>query len=519
MKLSQDIIYYRLSREFSVRYIKRNEADVTLKRPIFYENEANISNCAVIISAEDLKIFIDKRISFSDTLFICTGKPPKSAKAPECSVIAFEAKVSPVGIFNYLQEVYNLFDNWDEALKNVCYEGGSFGDLIDCCDPVISDPVILVDKEFHYVAYSKEMSEERGIDAFMDENNNIPVDDVNDFIANSEFQELYDIREVFGYSSAYSSSAVEDMVCRNIFYRNDYVGRLVITLIDIDEHVMKYNIALLKHLIVYVDKLFGKYISFNPKEIVLNSLRSLLLDGLDKKEISDGQWEKALEENGWNQSDKLQLVQFKPNTSYNINMYAKYLGTEIESKWKGCACFEYNDRLLLLVNHDKFGAPAKMTFNQSLAYFLRESLLVAGRSRVFSDMKLLCSAYEQTDIALDFGGRETPTLWFYKFDDYVLSYMLSSCTGSFAKEQICSEKLLALKQYDAEKKTEYYKTLLVYFKCRLNAAASAKKLFIHRSTFLNRMDRILEIMGIDFDSNDQLLYLALSFQILERNSL
>lgn len=513
MKLSQDIIYYCLSRKFPVQYFKRNEANFNLKRPIFYENEADISSSVVIISADDLKLFTDKRISSSDTLFICTGKYSKSLKTPEGSVISFETEVSPLAIFNCLQEIYNHFDHWDEALKDICYEGGNFVDLIDCCDPVISDPILLVDKKLHYVAYSKEMTVERGGDAFMDENNNVPVDTVNDFIADSEFQELYDIRDVFGYSS----SEVEDMVCRNIFHRNEYVGRLLIIISDIDEHVKKYNIAILEHLYVYVDKLYGKYMSFNLKEIVLNSLRSLLLEALNKKEISDGQWEKALEENRWNPSDKLQLVQFRPNTRYNKNMYTKYLGTEIENKWQGCASLEYNDRLLLLVNHDKFGAPTKMNFKQTLAYFLRESLLVAGLSRIFSDMKQLSSAYEQTDIALDFGVRKTPTLWYYKFNDYELSYMLNCCTGPFEKEQICSEKLLALKQFDAEKKTEYYKTLLMYFECSLNAAAAAKKLFIHRSTFLNRMDRILEITEIDFDSNDQRLYLALSFKLLEGN--
>ena len=454
MKLSQDIIYYHLSREFPVRYISRREPDIKLKRPIFYENNADISNSAVIISADELKVFSDKWIFNSDSLFICTGEPPKSAKALGGSVIAFESEVSPLSIFNYLQEIYNLFDNWDEALKNVCYEGRNFESLIKCCDPVISDPVFLTDKEFRYVAYSKELAEKRGAgDDYIDENDNLPIDALNNFIADSSFQELFDIREVFGYSS----SIVEDMVCKNIFYQNEYVGRLLIKLIDIAEHIKNYNIAILEHLYLYVDKMYEKYKSFKHKEILLNSLRSLLFDILNKKEVSNGQWEKALEENGWNQSEKLQLVQFKPNTSYSKNMYAKYLGAEIESKWKGCTCIEYNDRLLLLVNHDKFDAPTKGDFYQTLAYFLRESLLSAGLSRVFSEMKQLCSAYEQTDIALDFGVRETPKLSYYKFDDYVLSYMLSSCTGPFAKEQICSEKLLMLKRYDAEKRTEYYK--------------------------------------------------------------
>ena len=47
--------------------------------------------------------------------------------------------------------------------------------------------------------------------------------------------------------------------------------------------------------------------------------------------------------------------------------------------------------------------------------------------------------------------------------------------------------------------TQYYKTLECYVKCRYNAAHTAKELFIHRSTFLNRLERIKELTKLDLD--------------------
>ena len=44
---------------------------------------------------------------------------------------------------------------------------------------------------------------------------------------------------------------------------------------------------------------------------------------------------------------------------------------------------------------------------------------------------------------------------------------------------------------------------------------SARKLFIHRSTFLYRLERIQEIVPIDFNNEDELFYLLLSFRILD----
>ncbi|WP_373887473.1 helix-turn-helix domain-containing protein [Desulfosporosinus nitroreducens] len=54
-----------------------------------------------------------------------------------------------------------------------------------------------------------------------------------------------------------------------------------------------------------------------------------------------------------------------------------------------------------------------------------------------------------------------------------------------------------------------------YFECKYNAVAAAKKLFIQRSSFFYRMNKIREMVNIDFDSNDEMLYLAISLEILK----
>lgn len=518
MNLSQDIIYYSLSRRYPVRYLKRNDTEVILKRPLIYNNGEDMTNRSVIIRAEELNALTDNPVPESDALnmlYICTGKLPKSVKSLEGSVITIDQEISPAVLFNTIQEIYDQFDHWDETLKTVCYEGGSFSDLIECTDSYIPDPILLVDKTFHYVAYSKEKAKKTGYTTYMDENDNMTLDAVNDFIADSKFQALYDIPGVFDYSSVDPSFGDICMICKNIFYRDDYVGRLIIGLEDKSDYARKYNTAIMAHLFFYIEKLYNTYRSFDLKEIVLSSLRSLLLDGLNGKEIAEGQWEKAFEENGWTPGDRMQLIQFRQKPHYSKNIYAEYLGAEIEREWQGCACFKYNDWLLMLINLDKSGVRAENNFYKDFAYFLRESLLIAGFSRIFSDMKQLHSAYEQTETALHYGLNKSPTLWYYRFDDYVLSYMLSCCKGTFTREQICNEKLLVLKQHDAEKKTAYYQTLLTYFECRLNAALAAKKLYIHRSSFLSRIDRIIALTGIDFDSNEELLYLLLSFEIMK----
>ena len=79
------------------------------------------------------------------------------------------------------------------------------------------------------------------------------------------------------------------------------------------------------------------------------------------------------------------------------------------------------------------------------------------------------------------------------------------------------EKLLRLKYADEENGTEYFRTLRLYLDNHFNAVQTARELFIHRSTFLYRLERIKAILGTDFNNKDEILYLMLSFRLLDRD--
>lgn len=84
---------------------------------------------------------------------------------------------------------------------------------------------------------------------------------------------------------------------------------------------------------------------------------------------------------------------------------------------------------------------------------------------------------------------------------------------------LCYEKLLDLQKSDKLQNTEYMKTLRVYLEHNLNTVQSAKALFIHRSTFLYRLERIKSILETDLEDPDELFYLNLSFRLLDNEEM
>ncbi len=77
------------------------------------------------------------------------------------------------------------------------------------------------------------------------------------------------------------------------------------------------------------------------------------------------------------------------------------------------------------------------------------------------------------------------------------------------------ENLLKLKSMDETNNTEYLRTLRVYLDNHLNAVQSARELYIHRSTFLYRLDKIKGILNSNLDDPNEILYLMLSFRFID----
>ena len=95
--------------------------------------------------------------------------------------------------------------------------------------------------------------------------------------------------------------------------------------------------------------------------------------------------------------------------------------------------------------------------------------------------------------------------------------MLEQGRGEFPGELVCSRRILELRDFDALHHTDYYHTLKCYVQNQLNAVQTAKQLFIHRSTFLYRMEKIGEIVDLDLNDYDTLLYVMMTFRILEQD--
>lgn len=224
---------------------------------------------------------------------------------------------------------------------------------------------------------------------------------------------------------------------------------------------------------------------------------------------------RELSELGWSGNHEYMCLILQITYLNQQNLSTKAICRYIKKKFEDSVSFLYQDEIVAFFDLTRLGKSQEEVAGK-LVYFIRDTYLKAGYSRVMTGHMNLRRQYVQAKTALDVGSRKKPYLWIHYFGQVALTYILEQATRRLPGTMICHEGLLELKKHDEENQTQYMETLRVYLEQHLSATQAARELFIHRSTFLYRLDRIKEILQSELDDPEEIFYLELSFRLLEQ---
>jgi len=217
--------------------------------------------------------------------------------------------------------------------------------------------------------------------------------------------------------------------------------------------------------------------------------------------------------NGWQKNEGCYigyLLLYPSNVQIKSSLYyCRY----ITQKFPGVYSVEKNDHLILIIREGIY--PAAKEFLAQFILFIRDCNFRFGISNLCTDLTQLSFYCHQAEIALNYGMQKNETIWCHRFSDYAFTYLLREASHEMPAELLCAPELMTLQNYDKVKKSDYYETLKTYLDNKMNAAQTAKQLFIHQATMVYRLKRLKELTGIDYEDTDQMLYLHLSYKILE----
>ena len=99
------------------------------------------------------------------------------------------------------------------------------------------------------------------------------------------------------------------------------------------------------------------------------------------------------------------------------------------------------------------------------------------------------------------------------YTDYSFYDLLFNYSGKVPLQNFCHPALQLLKDYDKVNNTQLYITLKTYLKCNRNLGITAEALFLHRNSVIYRINRIVDVTGIDLNNINTIYSLVDSYRI------
>lgn len=508
MNLTARILIKKLEEKYPVRHSPNLPDHATLGRPVFYTGKEQTLDHHLYIMT-DIHLRTEK-VSFPKTsCIIYVGKRDDTIPKYLTNVCVIDCGVDAITVFNDIQSIYNLFENWYEKLLRARLEEESIYHMLDMSLPVFNNPLVVVEMDFTVTAKAGDTK-----DAF-----NEPVfgstDDTYILLTKLKSDKNYImLREKNGpflYPPTGDNSALGyKSLCVNIKKHGLTTHRLMMLGVNGTPDA-DYGFLLEQLASVIGHTLSHKTPQKSEKNRSLHTVLATILTDRTADYVTTSQ---RLDSLGWYSRNEYLCVVFQMTSLDMKTLTENSVCSYVENVIPYSCAFSHKGKIVIYVNMTK----ADMTLNsisERLIYFIRDSYFKAGYSRVMVGHFNLRRQYLQAMVSLDLGERKRPDMWSHKFNDIAFDYILEQSTRRLPGYMISHEKLLRLKDIDEFQHTDYIHTLKLYLDNHLNAVKTAKDLFIHRSTFLYRLDKIKSLLETNLEDPEEILYLMLSFRFIE----
>lgn len=505
MKLNSDIIYDFLSRQVPLTHYGQHQNALMLQRPLLFSDTIHefVSNQLYVAYSVQLP---QTPVLQEDVVLVCVGGPPPAIYLTStCSCLVVLDDTDIFTVFNYLQKLYNRFDVWEASLTNIINTTANISELLEVSYPILENPMVVIGADYHYLGYSSIIDKREDLAVYRPDSNNkfqpeklalsIHMGDTNMSMTQPFYME-------FDGNVHYSI---------NLFHKGVYTGNLKVAFVF--RPYRESDNILVQYLAHCIEKAIPKLVDITYRDTeVLRGAVSSLLRGTP---LSSAQ-RQVLSVNS-PQSSYLCLKLIRGERSKKKVPIA-YFCHHIENTFPGSIALEHNSSIIAILRIHTLPF-TKEELYQKICDILQEMNLKAGISNTFLDISRLHLCYRQACIALEMGSPLYPERNAYFFNDYALRYMMYSCMGEFPLEMLYSEGFRQLLEYNQDAQVDYLETLQVYLNNNLNIAQSAKALFIHRSTFLERLKRIESLLHTELKDPEQRLCLNIILKIREMRQL
>ncbi len=450
----------------------------------------------------------DSLSSYTDICFLIAGTTNVDFFHPSSTVLMVGKEKDFPEIINLAQQTFERYSNWDLQLHLAMNGENPIEDMLSASLDIFHNPMFVHDTNYYILACPRQVP---GMSVWERDKRTgrlmVPLSLIHDFKFEMEYMRTLTTRGVDTYSQDTRGYRI---MYRNLFIGGNYEGRICVdelqsAFLPGTEETLEY-LATLIELCIVNRNVFRTDMGNDP--------RKFMEDILNDETPDIGKVQDFLVYQGWNKSDRYLCLRLEAGSNaeqmYSTQATLGHIELQIPD---GCA-FVYGQGIVVCVNLTIKNSSISEVLS-GLAIILREGLFKMGVSTELHDFLYFRQGYLQACAALRLGQKSGSMIWCYRFDDYMMDYVLARSTERISPTLLCSPKLRILKQYDEKNHTELYRTLQIYLSLERNVLQTANTLFIHRSTLFYRLERIQKLAKTNLDDAAERLALQYSFALME----
>ena len=494
MKLNADIIYNALKEAYSVSIEGERAKELCLSRPEFYmEDERSFqSRHLYLATAEHLPHRPDIR---NGAVLVCIGENIHLRYYRErLCLITIRSKADFFRVFQFIQAVFDRYDTWEDALVKNLLEEADIRRMVDDSLDIFRKPLTVLDRSFRYVASA---GTEGSTEWMPSSGGFLTSENLSAFMSESDLmtEKKGALRiEMHG----------NRILSVNLFSREDeYEGCLNVAVgengFDDGEEALA----------VFLAGMLEKLIARSPG--ILNdeasSLKSLLYALVQEQPISYAQ---RMMLNASNRKNTYVCVYMQYREKHN-HIPAGYICDMFEETFSDSYAVRISDNLVCFLNINKGFEASEKKLNE----FVQSLNLSAGVSGCFSDLFDIRVHFSQAVAACENGLLLDPSQHVFMFRDYALTEMIINSLGSLPAEAYFPDGLAGLIEHDRQSGVSYLETLRVFLEENMSYTSASRRLYIHRSTLIDRIARIERDLDINLSDSDQRLRMEMILKAVE----
>ncbi|WKY46571.1 helix-turn-helix domain-containing protein [Eubacteriaceae bacterium ES3] len=398
---------------------------------------------------------------------------------------------------------------WNNDLKEMLHSGKDLETFFSHLSDLINMPYFLFDDNNQIRLSSKK-------------NNLLEYKDTHLHKRVSELLEDPEYRAMISHKDVYlfpQKPFKERFLCFNIFDKSNLTLRLLLQITDSPDAPSPGLVQLFRIFSQSLEKAFNVPSGISVRRHQDDQLHLLI----NKLLYETGSYNsetvcQILNPFYWKPDHLYQLVclQFFEGSTWDTSI--SYVCNQLEASFPHSCAVRFDNDILLINNLTLTEPNANKNFLSHLSPLIRDYTCKAGISDSFNSLLHLKSYHKQALKALHIGHKLHPDFWCYQFSDFKLSYLRHKLTEDFSAEMLMPPGFQTLLISDFKNHSEYVKTLSAYLEKGNNISAAAESLFIHRTTFIRRLERIEKLSGLNLADPRTIFWIGLSLFILEEKT-